>query len=202
MNEQMHLLLSSVVDALHSTRRSMSDHNVDVDHLRSIWNVALGRDTARPFHGRPGEKDGNRKRRRERDRGYTRRRKTEKKLSLVRIESRDVMTMRIKINYRSDGRRRDSQDRHTHKWFFAFRVGCRGWPLPHSPGSRVGCAPTTTRPEVGYHPPATDPSAHHLTATHSATLLLDSLTASSLSVCRYTYLLGTHICTYACLWAY
>lgn len=48
-------------------------------------------------------------------------------VSLVKIESRDVVTtMRIRINYRSDGRRHDGQDRHTHKWFFAFRVGCRG----------------------------------------------------------------------------
>lgn len=31
------------------TRRSMSDHNQPVDHLRSIWNVAIGRDTVRPF---------------------------------------------------------------------------------------------------------------------------------------------------------
>lgn len=61
-NEQTHPLLfsPSLSSTLYTLHDDLCPTTTNVDHLRSIWNVAFGRDTARPFRATRWE--GNRKR--------------------------------------------------------------------------------------------------------------------------------------------
>lgn len=189
----MLFFLATSLNILHSV--SISRRCLDALHLTTIYirpqsaqitfdpaNVALSGGTTSASENR---------RKSQRREGNQRRREV---LPLLRLgEIRDENQ-----NGLSDERLKGSDDATT-------RIDTRtsGFSRFASGVSGVGLCPThlvaaqgahLLLPEVGYHPPTTDPSTH---VTHSATPLLDSLTArelEALSDCRYIRYTCTCIC--------
>ena len=112
----------------------------------------------------------------------------------------------------------EDQDKLSEQWETTRQLGSTHaqvvFRVSHRVSRGLASAPLTWQPcrvRTYYYPTrdrlptrqATDPSAHHLTATHSTTPLLDSLTTSQeLSLSPTVDMLCTHTCTYVCTYIF